>query len=184
MQIKQQFIMKNYIATLVLALCCFLWVSASAQEFTPSFGIRTGDYAGFNARLKYTDNIALEGIIGWKNRGTIVTALVQKIKPLTLPWADGFEWYYGLGAHFGFSSAKDNNHYQGVNYWNEPMYKNAFVAGVDGIVGIDYTFTRIPFSICLDVKPLVELYDITHLNVRVFEFGLSIRYQLGRSFLY
>lgn len=176
--------MKKFLASSILGLCMLISIGVFAQEFTPSFGIRTGDYAGFNARLKYTDNIALEGIIGWKNRGTIVTALVQKIKPLTVPWADGFEWYYGVGAHFGFSSARDNSNYHGVNYWNEPMYKNAFVAGLDGVLGIDYIFTRIPFSIGLDVKPIVELYDITHLNVRLFEFGFSIRYQLGRSFLY
>jgi hypothetical protein len=68
-------------------------------------------------------------------------------------------WYGGGGAHIGF--------------WGD---RNPFVAGIDGILGIEYAFRQIPLSLSLDWHPVFNI--ISEKDDRFFpmKFGLTVRY--------
>ncbi|OQA99797.1 MAG: hypothetical protein BWY22_00236 [Bacteroidetes bacterium ADurb.Bin217] len=70
-------------------------------------------------------------------------------------------WYAGIGAHFGQWHAKDID----------------IVAGIDGILGIGYTFDQIPINATLDWHPIINA--VTSNTQYIFvstKFGLSARY--------
>ena len=46
--------------------------------------------------------------------------------------------------------------------------------GIDGIIGLEYTFDEVPFSISLDWKPTFNIAE--HAAFLADEAGLSIRY--------
>src|SRR5450759_676759 len=65
-------------------------------------------------------------------------------------------WYYGGGAHIGFY----NGNYV---YWgnNGTTYT---IIGIDGILGIEYTFSEIPINIGIDWKPALNLLSLIHIS--------------------
>lgn len=77
-----------------------------------------------------------------------------------------FRWIAGAGAHAGT--------------WKG--YHDSFVAGFDGMLGLEYTFDKHPLSLSLDWHPLVNIITEKK-NDRFWpqKFGLSARYVIGSS---
>ena len=70
--------------------------------------------------------------------------------------AAGLEWYWGVGGHIGFWNYGPGYH---------PRYYDGYVgnyngayAGVDGVIGIEYTFDAIPLNLAADFGPSVNFY--------------------------
>jgi len=76
----------------------------------------------------------------------------------------GLNWFFGGGVHLGFSD--DNPDYIAS--------ESTAVFGLDGIVGLEYTFDEIPLNLQLDVLPSVNLFGHTGWNG--INGALSIRY--------
>lgn len=124
-------------------------------DYKNAIGIRAGETSGITYKHFFNNYNAVEAILGiWPN-ALGFTALYEKHAPTGL---SGLKVYYGAGAHIVGET---------VNYYNDRDYyiegyryrydRNGFGAGIDGILGIDYKIPAIPFSISLDVKPLIEL---------------------------
>lgn len=116
-----------------------------------AIGLRSGDMSALTIK-SYQGGSAIEGQLGIWNHGYSVTLLYEKYEPAFK--GNGFNWYYGIGAHV----AVYNNH-----YWvKEPYdryrhyYNDEIGVGVDGVLGIEYTIPQIPFAISLDLIPYVE----------------------------
>lgn len=77
--------------------------------------------------------------------------------------ADGLSWYYGFGGQMRLASYRftyrykpqDNNDWVYVN--DERV--NSLDLGVDGVLGLEYTFPKAPVSIFLDGTLYMELFD-------------------------
>jgi len=52
-----------------------------------------------------------------------------------------------------------------------------FIAGFDGIIGLDYTFQTIPLNLSLDWKPAVHFSTPSDLA----SFAVSVRYTLNKK---
>jgi hypothetical protein len=170
--------MKKIVLLLTFSLGIFYSNIIVSQDFITTVGIRSGSYTGFTGRLMYNDRIALQGIIGWRNKGVIMTTLIQKYKPLPYYWSDRFQYYYGFGAHFG--SAKTDKNIMGKNHhWDENSKKTVFALGADAILGCEYNFVELPVIVGLEVKPFLEMYDIGNFNLNFFEFSFTIQYKLN-----
>ena len=61
------------------------------------------------------------------------------------------KWYFGVGGHIGFWNGDYTNH-----YWGEPGTTYT-VVGIDGILGLEYSFSEIPINIGLDWKPAFNI---------------------------
>ena len=64
--------------------------------------------------------------------------------------AKGLKWFVGPGVHVAF--------YNNKNYKNDDRrYGGSYVtAGVDGIIGLDYKFSKIPLNLSIDWQPYFE----------------------------
>ncbi|HPH15719.1 MAG TPA: hypothetical protein PK029_01005 [Bacteroidales bacterium] len=90
--------------------------------------------------------------------GTEISGLYKYVKSIPDVPAS-VRWYAGIGAHFGEWDATD------------------IVAGIDGILGIGYTFDQIPINATLDWHPIINA--VTSNTQYIFvptKFGLSARY--------
>lgn len=145
----------------------FLLQSASAQSYNTGLGLRFGGLSnGITVKHFVNQKAALEGILSLGNKSFILTGLYEWHAPVDQ--SKQFLVYYGLGGHLGFF--QDGG---GYYYNNKRLYTQTTVAGVDGILGLDYKFRNAPINISMDVKPFVDFFNG---NYVYFDGGLSLRY--------
>ncbi len=123
----------------------------SAQSYQTGIGLRGGFSNGLTIKHFLTESTAVEGILSTRWRGFLITGLYELERTTSV---SGLDWYYGIGGHVGFwNRVRDNN----------PFFDNdgGTVVGVDGIIGIEYTFDEIPINLSLDWKPAFNLIGYT-----------------------
>ena len=135
---------------LILLFLVFIKSSSFAQltGYKSAAGFRLGNSSGITGKIGFGNKMALEGILTTRWSGINFTALVEIVNPLVD--TPGLGWYYGGGAHLGF--------------WDDPgnAEKNTqLFIGVDGIVGMEYTFSDIPLNLSLDWKPMFNILATT-----------------------
>ncbi len=142
-------VMKKVFATVVISLC-FALVSV-AQDYNTGIGVRGGPASGLTVKHFISDRAALEGILSTRWRGIQVTGLYEIHAPAFD--AERLKWYYGVGAHVGF--------YEGRHARWGDRDRDYIVLGLAGILGLEYSFTEIPFNVSLDWKPVFNLFGYT-----------------------
>lgn len=140
-------------------------VTSNSQEYKTGIGIRGGLSNGLTVKHFISSDAALEGLLTTRWNGFLVTGLYEKHAQAF--GATGLYWYYGFGAHIG-----SWNH----NY-RKDRYDNYSVIGIDGILGIEYNITEIPFNISIDYKPGINV--LGRPIGMSDEVALSIRYVFG-----
>jgi len=118
-------------------------ININAQDYRSSVGLRAG--LSYGATLKHfiATSDALEGILTTRWGGFNITGLYERHSRAFD--VDRMYFYYGGGAHIGVWGG-------GSNPWFDDN-ETYTVIGVDGIIGLEYVFTEIPFNISLDWKP-------------------------------
>ncbi len=53
------------------------------------------------------------------------------------------------------------------------------VIGIDGVIGTDYTFHKVPITLSIEFKPFVELQDFRKFKVNFWDFGFGIKYSFN-----
>jgi len=152
--------MNRYIL-LIIPLLAFVHGTSSQSKGNPQIGIRLGQPLGATARYFFDDANAVEGIAGIYNETFTVTGLYERHFDLSALTVPGFAWYAGGGAHMGARRIEGST---------------KFIAGFDGIVGLDYTFEKIPLNLSLDWKPAVHFTTPSDLA----SFAVSARYIINR----
>lgn len=159
--------MKKWILAGGLLLAALL--PATAQQYQTGIGLRMGAASGFSVKHFVDRNKAIEGILGLRYNGFIVTGMLEKQQPAFD--VSRLDWYYGAGAHIGFWSSDRNDN---------PFFDDEdqmLVLGIDGIVGLEYVIREIPLSVSLDWKPIFNV--IGHFGPRFDYAGFTVRYTLG-----
>jgi len=137
--------MKKISVVFLLATC--LSIAAIAQDYKTGIGVRGGFANGITIKHFIGANTAIEGIIATRWRGIELTGLFE-IHNVAFK-TERLKWYYGLGGHVGAWDGK-------YTHWGDP--KNSYtVIGIDGILGLEYSFTEIPFNLSIDWKPAFNL---------------------------
>jgi hypothetical protein len=153
--------MRRSVIIFILAIC--LIGAVNAQDYKTGLGIRAGNSLGFTIKHFQSSKAALEGLFTTRWEGFDLTGLYE-VHGRAFD-VDGLKWYYGGGLHIGF--------YDGNNAdWGEPGMTYT-VVGLDGILGIEYTFSEVPICLGLDWKPELNLIGYTGVWS---EGALSIRY--------
>ena len=127
----------------------------------PQLGLRAGLPFGATIRYFFDDANAVEGIAGFYSKTYTVTGLYEHHFDLSALTTHGFAWFIGGGGHMGTRTTEGNT---------------KFIAGVDGIAGIDYTFPAFPLNLSLDWKPAIHFNTDDDLT----DFAISVRYTFGR----
>ena len=148
----------------LIIVFCSLFATVGAQDYKTGLGIRAGVPFGVTVKHFLNEDNAIEGILASRWRGLVVTGLYE-FEYWTGEYP-GLNWYWGAGAHLGVWGATYNPNI------NE-TYSGA-VIGVDGVLGLEYTFDEIPLNLSLDLLPSLNLIGFTGWGG--INGALSIRY--------
>ncbi|MBN1769558.1 MAG: hypothetical protein JXR50_10085 [Prolixibacteraceae bacterium] len=138
--------MKKIVLTILLAAGFFFF--GNAQDYNTGIGLRGGFANGLTIKHFVSNKAAFEGIIASRWRGLELTGLYEIHNQAFQ--TERLKWYIGFGGHIGFwngSYAKWGN--EGTDYT---------VIGLDGILGLEYSFLQVPFNIGIDWKPTFNFY--------------------------
>lgn len=136
--------------------------SSSGVTYNTGIGIRFGGWeSGLTVKHFIKSNAAIEGILssGWQYGGTRLTALYEVQKSL----GSGLYWFWGVGGHIGLYN--ERYWYKGDckngGYWFKGRWYDCdgprTTLGIDGILGLEYHFREIPFTIGVDIKPSIDI---------------------------
>ncbi len=145
---------------------------AKAQDYSTGIGLRGGPGYGVTIKHFTSPDKAVEGIISPLWEGIMVTALYEKHAPLFK--ASRLNYYGGIGFHGGYWDYSNKNFDN--NPWVSRRHKE-IIAGMDLILGIEYTFKALPFSIGADWKPMLNLINDGSLWYK--DIAISLRFIPG-----
>ena len=140
-----------------------------AQNYKTAVGARIGYPLTLSGKYFINESIAVEGNLGLRAFSgyswIALSAAGLKHKPLDV--LDGLNWYYGAGLS--------------VYFWRFDQIttlSSSSSLGLQGYVGLDYTFKKTPINITLDWTPTFFINGYTSgLGTRFG--GLGIRYTLN-----
>jgi hypothetical protein len=173
--------MKRELRIIIMLVLVTLISQLHAQENKKQAGFRIGNTTGFTGRIITENNFAFEGILGFRNGGVQFYALCEQRKPVYLNRIENMFLYFGGGAHVGFVrwDAYDNPYdpYPGYPYHNDYHdWHTGPAFGIDGIIGMEYSFNSAPISMAIDFKPFFEFYGPFYLRANFWDFGFHVRY--------
>jgi hypothetical protein len=129
---------------------CLLSAVAFGQDYKTGIGLK-GGFPGFGAlNVKHFvgEKAALDISVGGNNNYLWLQGLYEIHNPLV----SGINWYYGGGADLGLWSGNNFYTHKG-NVYNQRAW-----GGIDGVLGAEYTFSEVPFSISAEFVPSVRLF--------------------------
>jgi hypothetical protein len=135
--------MKKIIMSSVFLFC--LVAVSQAQDYNTGVGLRGGFESGLTVKHFTNEKTAFEFILASRWRGFEITGLYELHNQAFE--VERLKWYVGFGAHVGFW----NGDYT-YRYWGD-QGTNYTVVGIDGILGLEYSFSEAPINIGIDWKP-------------------------------
>jgi hypothetical protein len=141
--------MKKILITCLFAFC--LVSIGIAQDYNTGIGLRAGFNQGLTVKHFISEKSALEFLLATRWRGFEITGLYEIHNQAFN--AERLKWYFGFGGHIGFW----NGDYA---KWGEPGITYT-VIGIDGILGLEYSFNEVPINIGIDWKPAYNLSGYT-----------------------
>ena len=132
---------------LTIILTSIVIFNSHAQDYKTSLGIRAGLPVGLTVKHFLTENNAIEAFAASRWGGFVVTGLYE-FEHWTGEYP-GLNWFWGAGAHLGIWS-------EGYNPRIDYAYTGPGI-GIDGILGLEYTFDEIPLNLSLDLLPVINI---------------------------
>jgi hypothetical protein len=105
----------------------------------------------------------------WNPYSTSIQA--HWLKHFDFPGVNNLQYYVGVGPQARFTRVWYRYEYNGRTY---SEYFTDLDLGVDGVIGLEYTFPSVPLSIFLDANIFVEVYDVPFWTYG--QSGIGIRY--------
>ncbi len=160
----------------LLGILCFLGLFAGvhAQYYTRDAGMRGGDGTFFSYRQFFDEENAVEGMVGFSERGMRFIGLKEYLKPLSVKRSENLKFIYGYGIHAGVAYT---NHYKafGREYYHDWMWTPRF--GVDGLAGIDYMASELPLLFSVANQPYFEYSVDRFFRLRVINIVFAVKYR-------
>lgn len=158
-------------------LFAFVFVNLSfcvfAQEFKYAAGIRAGYTGGVEFRI-YTDDLnSYKFLLGSRNKGTIIHAIKEFHRPDLFTFTDRLNFVYGFGVHAGYERWDQRYYNYNTSYY---VTRTAFIAGLDGLAGLEYLFREVPLSLGIEVKPSFDLFGRDMFDLELFDFAFTVKY--------
>ena len=124
-----------------------------AQDYNTAVGLKFGGYEnGVSFKYFMTSNTALEGVLGLRSHGAVITGLYEIHQPaFNTPL---LKFYYGFGAHAG---SVGKGVYKRFGSSDNVYNDSHILLGADGVLGLEYKIETAPIAISLDLNPRLEL---------------------------
>jgi hypothetical protein len=157
------------ITAFFLAVC-----SAYAQGYNQAAGIRAGWVSpGLEYRYYISDVHSLKGLLAFRNSGIHLHGLTEFYQYDLFSFSYQIVFFYGAGMHIGFESRDE------ILQENAPgtiETRSSLVAGIDGIMGLEYLFYEAPVKVGLEVKPFLDVFGHNGLNIDLYDFAFTVKY--------
>lgn len=148
----------------------------SAQDYKTSLGLRISPYYGVTFKHFIKSDRALEAILSTRKGGVSFTGLYEVHTPAFS--ANRLQAFGGIGGHINIFRDRYNDFWD----WDNDKYDNRIrlddehrlSIGIDMILGLEYTFTDLPFNLSVDWKPALNL--IGDYGISANQFALSFRF--------
>lgn len=141
-------IFSNLFLIVAIAFCA---KTASAQSYQTAAGLRFSYESGPSIKYFTSPNIALEGVLGFREKGVVFTGLFE-IHQAAFN-VTGLKFYYGAGAHIGGVGAGGYRVYNG----DYRVYNNSsLLFGADATIGLEYLIPGTPIAVSADLDPRIE----------------------------
>ncbi len=142
---------------------------ANAQLYQGAVGLKFGGYEnGITGKYFLDKSAAIEGILGFRSKGLVVTGLYEiHHTAFNVP---ALKFYYGGGAHIG---SVGSGYYKRYNGDDEFYDKSSLLIGADGVLGLEYLIPQSPIAVSLDLNPRIELGRGPYFDIAP---GLGIKY--------
>ena len=150
--------------TLICLFAFFNFTLIQAQDYNTSVGLRLGLSNGISLKHFMDEKTAIEGILSTRWKGFDITGLYEIHN--TAFSVDGLKWYYGFGGHIGFWNGEN------VSWIDDAT--DITVIGVNGVLGLEFTFENAPINIGFDWKPTLNIFGAS--GLRADGGAVSIRY--------
>ncbi len=147
---------------LITTLCLLIASYGFNQDYKTALGIKGGfpGVGAFNIKHHLSGKSALEGSIG----GGANLLWFQGLYEINNPIENGFNFYYGGGFDLGIWTYRNN--YYGPGYYNHHndfylghrYHGHRAFGGLDGVIGLEYTFEKIPLNLAVDASPVLRLF--------------------------
>ncbi|POY37982.1 hypothetical protein C3K47_05510 [Solitalea longa] len=165
--------MKKLLSLTVIVLL-FAATTVKAQSYTTALGARIGTESGITLKHFIKSKAALEGILAFDHHSFDITGLYEvQGNAFSEP---GLDWFVGGGAHIG-----------SFRYHHNDYDDHAVKFGLDGILGLEYTFAGAPINVGVDWKPEINFTGYDDHNGHHYgegfyadNFALSVRFTFGR----
>ena len=159
---------KNCVNLFILfAIICF-GKAVKAQSYQTAAGLRFSYEGGASIKYFSSPNIALEGVLGFREKGVVFTGLFE-IHQSAFNVAE-LKFYYGVGGHVGGVGKGGYRIYRG----DYRVYSNSSILlGADAVIGLEYLIPGSPIAVSVDLDPRIELIRGPLFNLAP---GLGIKY--------
>ncbi len=162
--------MKQFLFILLLSLPAQIIL---AQDFRQAVGIRAGWSSGFEYRV-YTDDLnSYRLLLSTRNRGMQFHALKEFHRYDLFEFSDQLVFIFGAGLHAGYERWDVHHYNYKYSYYHT---RTAFIAGLDGLAGLEYTFYKAPVSLGIEVKPFFDFFGRDFFKLGLFDFGFTAKY--------
>jgi hypothetical protein len=134
---------------LVITIVLFIGIMSTiqAQDYSTGIGLRGGLYNGITLKHFLGNKLAVEGILVTRWGGFEITGLGE-VHSRAFD-VDSLNWYWGIGGHIVFWNGDKTS-------WGEAGTTYTAI-GVDGILGLEYSFSDFPINLGIDWKPSMNL---------------------------
>lgn len=156
----------RFVIICICGLFCLVNVArAQLVEYKVGLGIKVGSPCAVTVKYMVNNRHALEFLgTGWLYAGG---AAVLYEYHAYFNNAPSLRWYFGGGGHCAYAAPGRYNPY------SDRHFESNNYAGLDAVIGLEYVFAKIPFSISLDVLPAMNIEK----NVSFWwNAGISFRY--------
>jgi len=133
---------------LTLAFGVFVFSLVSAQDYNTGIGFRGGLVNGLTVKHFLNQKGAVEVLLATRYKGFEITGLYEIHNPLAN--TGNLKWYYGVGGHVGFYNGDNTN-------WDDDEGSYTSL-GIDLVLGLEYSFEKVPVNLSLDWKPEFNLF--------------------------
>lgn len=158
---------------LLVSILLVFSIKGIAQEFKQSVGFRAGLTSGFEYRIFSDDIDSYRFLLGTRDRGMMVHVLREFHKPDLFEFSDQLVFVYGAGIHGGYERWDEMYYSYNTSYYRTCT---AFIAGLDGLAGLEYTFYEVPITLGLEVKPYFDFFGRDMFGIHPFDFAFTARY--------
>lgn len=142
---------------------------SNTQDYKTAVGLKFGGYEnGISLKYFTTNTVALEGLIGFRQNGLVITGLYEiHQEAFGIP---ELKFYYGFGAHIGSVGKGTYKRFNG----DDQVYNDThLLLGADGALGLEYLIPKSPIAVSLDLNPRVELATGPFFDIAP---GLGVKY--------